>query len=175
MISKDYEGGWPIVFHMGIWFSIRAEEWSGQRVHQSDSLILSKVGVRKHRFNALWKGCRLLGWQESGCTIERYWNTSPEESSSRMTTAIHLRQLLWPFSFCSLRRKKVTKLSPGRKIHGLHMLDGCVLSEQRNKQPFPMNTICPDGTISYTYISLIFNVNYINLRAIFFKKNLPFY
>ena len=43
----------------------------------------------------------------------RIWlhNTSPEESPSRMTTAIHLRQLL-PFSFCSLRPKKGHETEP---------------------------------------------------------------
>ena len=89
-----------------------------------------------------------MGWRESGCTIERYCNTSPEESPSRMTTAIHLRQLL-PFSFCSLRPKNSHETEPqwGGTIQDVHIRDGYVLDEQRNKQPFPMNTVGPDGTI----------------------------
>ena len=141
MISKDYKGGRPIVFHMGFWFSIRAEEWSGQRVHQLDSLIPSRVGVRKHWFNALLKGCRLLGWQESGCTIERYCNTSTEESPS---TAIHFDNSSGlSVSALSAVKKPQNWVPVRRKIQGVHMLDGCVLGEQRNKQPFPMNTLCP--------------------------------
>ena len=43
----------------------------------------------------------------------------------------------------------------GREIQGVHIRDGCVLDEQRNKQPFPMNTVGPDGTISDTFLQLL--------------------
>ena len=173
--ENDLEGlrGWTAYcLHMGFWFSIRAEEWSGQRVHQSDSLILSRVGVRKHWFNALWKGCRLLGWQESGCTIERYCNTSPEESPSRMTTAIHLRQLL-PFSFCSLRPKKSHETEPqwgGKYKAYIYVTVVYWMSREISSLFLSSYEYCRSWWHNLRYISPTFSPNYIKLRAIFLKS-----
>ena len=62
------------------------------------------------------------------------------------------------------------------------MLDCCVLGEQRNKQPFPMNTVCPDGTISYTFPQLLTQTiltskvtsNFFKKFAVLLVKNMGF-